>query len=149
MLISLSQESGTSPERATNRTFQHIFFLQGFMFTEYLKPLFCSSNKCLKKKPQGFFCHQPAPHFLFVELLQLQNVVTSRVPVIFSDWEQSKVQELFYRNSKHKLGSNCIILIPIIFVLSSAMRGLKQWKVLSVIIKSVWKFRYKISFHFF
>lgn len=85
MLISFSQESETSSERETNRTPQHIFFLSAFMFSEYLKPLFCNSNKCLKNNPQGFFFHQPAPHFLFVELLQLQNVVSSRVPVIFSE----------------------------------------------------------------
>lgn len=57
------------------------FFLPGFMFSEYIKAQVCSFNECLKNQ-QGFFCHQPAPYFLFLELLE-QKVVTSRVPVIF------------------------------------------------------------------
>lgn len=47
------------------------------------------------------------------------------MPVIFSDWEQSKVQELFYRNSKHKLGSNLHHTHPNYICIKQCHAGIK------------------------
>lgn len=85
ILISFSQETETSTVHEASSTLQHVFFLPGFMFSEYIKAQFCSSNERFRNH-QGFYFHQPAPHFLFLELFLVQKVVTSRVPVMFSEY---------------------------------------------------------------
>lgn len=70
-------------------------FLPGFTFLEYIKAQVCIFNECLKNQ-QGFFCHQLAPYFLFLELLLEQKVVTSRVLwCSVCIWEWGKIQESF------------------------------------------------------
>jgi len=46
ILTYFSQESETPPVYEESNSFQYAFFLPGFVFSEYIKAQFYSSNRC-------------------------------------------------------------------------------------------------------
>lgn len=69
--------------------------------------------------------------------------------MIFSKWEQGKVQELFCRNSKHKLGSNLHHIHPNYIFIKTCHVGIKAIESFTTDNDMNVEIQYKITFHFF